>query len=95
MASSTVIVCLLAFLTCSVNARRQRDIIVSVGTFNTMLIPGMSAFDERKKLFIETVSGSIMATLHHRPIAKIFRRGVTWMCDVYVKMLHDRRVMEF
>ena len=57
MASSTIVVCLLAFLTCSVNARRQRDTIVSVGTFNTLLIPGMSAFAERKELFIETVSG--------------------------------------
>ena len=59
MASSTVIVCLLAFLTCSVNAQRQRDTIVSVGTFNTLLIPGMSAFAERKELFIETVSGNV------------------------------------
>ena len=57
MASCTIVVCLLAFLTCSVNAQRQRETIVSVGTFNTLLIPGMSAFDERKELFIETVSG--------------------------------------
>ena len=57
MASSTIAICLLALLTCSVDAQRQRDTIVSVGTFNTLLIPGMSAFDERKDLFIETVSG--------------------------------------
>ena len=57
MASCTIAICLLALLTCSVDAQRQRDTIVSVGTFNTLLIPGMSAFDERKDLFIETVSG--------------------------------------
>ena len=57
MANCTIVVGLLACLTCSVNAQRRRETIVSVGTFNTLLIPGMSAFDERKDLFIETVSG--------------------------------------
>ena len=63
MANCTIVVCLLPCLTCSVNAQRRRETIVSVGTFNTLLIPGMSAFDERKDLFIETVSGSIMVML--------------------------------
>ena len=27
----------------------------------------------------------------YRPVARIFRRGVTWMCDVYVYMhKHER-----
>ena len=75
MASGTILVCLLAFLTCSVNAQRQRETIVSVGTFNTLLIPGMSAFDERKELFIETVSGSIMVVLHCIPYDQWQYRG--------------------
>ena len=56
MANSAAAVCLLALLAFSVDAQRSRGGIVSVGTFNALLIPGSTAIEARKELFIQTVS---------------------------------------
>ena len=58
MASSGTIVCLLGLLAFSVDAQRPGRGIVSVGSFNTLLIPGSTAVEERKELFLQTVSES-------------------------------------
>jgi len=54
MASSGTIVCFLGLLAFSVDAQRPGGGIVSVGTFNTQLIPGSTAVEERKELFLQT-----------------------------------------
>ena len=66
MPNSATVVCLLALLAFSVDAQR-RD-LVSVGTFNTLLVPGSTAIEERKALLLQTVSehAIIMAALHAR-----------------------------
>ena len=56
MANSAAAVCLLTLLAFSVDAQRSRGGIVSVGTFNALLIPGSTAIEERKELFLQTVS---------------------------------------
>ena len=57
MANSAAAVCFLALLAFSVDAQQpRRGVQVSVGTFNTYLVPGITAIEERKELLIQTVS---------------------------------------
>ena len=57
MANSAAAACLLALLAFSVDAQRpRRGVQVSVGTFNTYLVPGITAIEERKELLIQSVS---------------------------------------
>ena len=58
MANSAAAVCLLALLALPVDALYLRGGTVSVGTFNTLLVPGSTAIEERKELFLQTVSES-------------------------------------
>ena len=58
MANSAAAVCLLALLALPVDGLYLRGGTVSVGTFNTLLVPGSTAIEERKELFLQTVSES-------------------------------------
>ena len=62
MPNSATVVCLLALLAFSVDA--QRSNLVSVGTFNALLIPGSTAIEERKALLLQTVSELCAIWLH-------------------------------
>ena len=66
MANSAAAVCLLALLAFSVDAQHPRKgVQVSVGTFNTYLMPGTTAIEERKELLLQTVCESAISMATH------------------------------